>query len=804
MSSGQRRKRKRKYKIVGALDTETTNIANFDTVAAFPVCYQLGITDADIYGFTPANVENLVYVSVYRDIKQLEDTLFDLIDRGKSCGYIPVIMVHNLGFDMYSLTPFLERFDIDILAKSSTKPLSFKVLQDGAPVLVFWDTLTFYQKPLSKMGSECGYRKLVGDWDYSLIRTPYTELTDSEYEYATHDIYVMFVYLSYWLKRNPMISGDDLASLIFTKTGVVRSKRVSMFSQLKNGRKNVGSMWRYHNITQKPKSDDELSVMHAATRGGFTFCSSVNAGRIFAVDGTGYCIAGYDATSQHPAQMVSHLYPVDFQSVAPDIIDLDRRIVETVDTGYILDNWARPFPVAFYANFRFYGLKPRKDSIFERFGIFPLALARVKDMQSCSAVYSDKAVNYSGSFGKLERADIAELYLTELGYWEVYNAYEWDSVEVIGGYSTMKYAKPTDLSILSVMGFYANKDTFKEFLNVYEHGEPVTDELKDRLSAFMPSDFMQQLDNGTLDDRQNGLDYLALKADLNALFGIEATNEARPDAELSIDGISFKDSAGLDDLPQKPKAWYQFGQRIVGWSRIAQIVFMNMVSPFVETIINGDTDSCKFLVHETLLDEIDDALSVMSDAIDRGKSEVTARVKRLYPDRFNPLHGIGHYVREFVTYRFSAGWNKAYIMQNDDRFDITIAGIPSNVRSSDRADSLQDFADYLYSAGWSFSAIASLIIGYNVTIDHSITKANGRKIPRWGSWFYQDVTDYKGDTYKVDAPAALALYPMPKTIGDTSNKDNAVNMAIAKANNPDINTDRVILAWFDKPEIIYL
>ena len=65
---------------------------------------------------------------------------------------------------------------------------------------------------------------------------------------------------------------------------------------------------------------------------------------------------------------------------------------------------------------------------------------------------------------------------------------------------------------------------------------------------------------------------------------------------------------------------------------------------------------------------------------------------------------------------------------------------------------------------------------------------NGRKFPEWGETIFRRVTDYQGNTSTVAEPAALALYPMTKTVNDTTSAENATNMIYAIENNADVNT----------------
>jgi hypothetical protein len=98
-----------------------------------------------------------------------------------------------------------------------------------------------------------------------------------------------------------------------------------------------------------------------------------------------------------------------------------------------------------------------------------------------------------------------------------------------------------------------------------------------------------------------------------------------------------------------------------------------------------------------------------------------------------------------------------------------------------------------------------LLLGYNVTLANDIIRMNARSFPKWGEGFFGRVTDYQGNSALVAEPAALALYPMGKTINDTANEDNHINCVYAKRNNPGVNTENVIVTAggiFDLSELI--
>lgn len=805
------------YKIIGAYDSETTNYNVSGEITAFPILHQLGLlNDTPIEDVTPENVEVCTSMHIYRHALDLYADLDDIAS-GTS-DFVPVILCHNLSFDMYGLSHWLNRHKVRVLAKSARKPITFTVLDEGnKPALVIWDTLIFSQQALERMGEDCGYTKGVGEWDYSLIRTPDTPLTDSELDYAKRDIYTLLAWLGWWLRRNPDITPDKLALNVVTKTGVVRERRHVRFERLKgNGqRSSVGNFWLYRCRSEQPKNDDELYTMFAATRGGMTFVSSKNASIPFDLVDSDYIISAYDATSQHPAQICSHVYPIRFRPMPASVLKLAFELIGKITVDKVLASWEKPFPVAFYACFRFKNLRPKLGTVFERDGIMPLASARFKtpeqiledngDKQNYNDEmtrrnYCDTVTNAVCAFGKIVSAEIAELYITELTAWEIWQCYEWDSVEAVHGYETGRFVKPSDMDVISVMQFYKAKDAFKNAREHYYAGKEIVnaDELK---SLGIASAIVDGMVNCTISDNDIEATYLSLKADLNAIFGISCSNQYRRQTVLTSAGIVYEGDFGIVNAPKTPKVWYQFGQRIVGWSRVAQICAISLLEPHCKTIVNGDTDSVKVLIHKDKVKDAEKSLSRLASAVDKGKRIVCARVKRAYPAMYDELEYIGHYMHEFSSERFCASWNKAYCSHDIDertgerKFAFTLAGIPTRTRKNAVSCFLgvNGYADRLYKMGWSYAQICNLMLGYNVTYANDVIRMNARKFPEWGATTYVDVTDYLGGKTRVVEPSALAIYPMSKTVNDTTSADNARNLVYALANNPNVNTGRKLV-----------
>lgn len=801
------------YHIVAAYDSETTNLQTSDGIIAFPILHQVGVLDDGILieDVTVDNVETVCNVDMFRHTLGLYEWLDGFVAVRRD--HVPVMMCHNLSFDMYGLSPWLNRHDVKVLAKSPRKPISFTVLDEaGEPVLVIWDTLIFSQQGLARMGDDCGYPKAVGKWDYDAIRTPDTPLTQDELTYATHDIYALFAWFGWWLRRNPDIDPSRLGLNVVTKTGVVRERRRVRFDRLKGNRlgHNVGRFFYWRCREEAATTDDELYTMLSCTRGGLTFVSQHCASIPYDLQGTGSSVHGFDAASMHPAQIVSHMYPVGFEAKSPEVLDLAWKVVSSVSVERVLQCWDKPFPVAFDACFEFVNLRPKPGGMGGKHGIFPLASARLKPagdllqqmdddngdrlayLQEMND-YRDMVTGAVTAFGKLVSADKVRLYLTELAAWEVCQTYDYDSVRAVHGYMTGRFVRPSDMDMLSVMQFYKGKDLYKHARGEYKRTGTITCGEALRDVGIAPA-IVDEMEAGTLPAGDVEAVYLGLKADLNSIFGISASNEYRRPTILTSSGIGYTGEFGLVNQPKNPKVWYQFGQRIVGWSRVAQTVVIHLLSPYVDKIINGDTDSVKVICPDDMLPVVDGELSRLGEAIDRGKERVCTRVRLAYPRYFVDLPGIGHYEHEFSVKRFCASWNKAYVME-DGGYKFTIAGIPTKCRETDISTfiGLDGFADRLSQCGWSFGEVCDLYLGYDVTFAHDVLRLNGRKIPAWGDMVYMDVTDRDGKSCKVAEPAALALYPMSKTINDTSRPDNRVNLGYALANRPTVNHARKLV-----------
>ena len=809
-------KRQIPYKVMACFDIETNNDIKHNT--AYAVTYQLSVLTSHLIpcsAITNNVVKDLLDITIDRDYKDICKRFDDLILYGKDNFIVPVIMVHNLSFEMWVLSVYLKKHVVDGCSKSTSKPLTIVIHDEDTndPVLVFWDTLSFWGKSLDKLGDECKYPKLTGCWDYNKQRTNETPLTDEEIAYAIEDVVVPWAYMGYYLRLNPEIDEKDLACKILTKTSAVRYKSKKRCGNFRVNGKTTSFMWLKQNRQQKPTTNEELETTHGSTRGGFTYCAANTAGKPF-FKNDGYHIYMYDANSMHICHALSHLVPIDYKVCTPKKLLYSFNKVISVTPEELIENYENPFRCnKFYAKFRFTNIRLKPGTIFERDGISTLTQGRFKQYREEQKLIDDNeggiafkeylmANGYSDTasddakfaFGKFFSASECYLFLNELSAWEVGQQFIWDSVECVQGYLSTKSNYATDKSVLSFNNFYQAKTNFKRLKGKYEHNEPITDDM----AGFGVPEYlfkaMQAHDPNVQQDVEAY--YLFVKSDLNSLYGIEATNEAKNEIILTDEGYKVGEYKGIDALPRSPKAWYQYGTHIVGWSRIHQLLFMYLTRNVVDHFICGDTDSHKIYTKATP-EVIEELLQPLHDACDRACYFCTRRARRLV--EWFPMDGLGWYECEGECEAFAAGWNKSYVRLENGKIDITMAGIPCNHKfkladGSIVNHSYNTAANYWYNHGKSFAELASILIGYNVYIAYNITGLNNRHVPKWGAIHEE-----------TKQPCAVLIYPMHKVIGCTDNSDNAVNMSYTTRNYPMVNTKPIIIDWplnSEKPMII--
>lgn len=176
------RQNRTSYRIAASYDTETTNLVKDNDHVAICILYIFAdLLDIDLRAYEQGDEK----INFYRTENEAIGYIQRLVDKGLNNGFVPIICAYNLMFDMQTLMESLSfLYNMKVNAQSGTNVYTLDLLQDDKVVLRFWDTFHLEMRGLRAMGETCGLPKAVGDWDYTLIRSNNTELTEKELYYA--------------------------------------------------------------------------------------------------------------------------------------------------------------------------------------------------------------------------------------------------------------------------------------------------------------------------------------------------------------------------------------------------------------------------------------------------------------------------------------------------------------------------------------------------------------------------------------------------------------------------------------------
>lgn len=503
-------KKEKPYKVVAAFDTETTNIKIGNKWHAFVVCYQFNsLHNVDLKTYEPGNAEKVyIYKSKHEALRFIK-TCIDLA--GNS--YIPVICGYNLIFDLQTLFYDLAtNYDLKVNAQSSTNVYTLDIMgADDMPILRFWDTFHLEMSGLEAMGETAGLYKLNGSWDYSLIRTPETPLTEAEIAYATRDVQVIPAYLRYLLEANEWLEPEMLGCRVITKTSLVRQMAKNEIAPLKvklfNGRSiNLFSLFVLDCKEALPHCYYDYALEKACFRGGLTFTSAKYASVVVKN------VVSLDAVSMHHLHINGHYLPKQFRPCNKrQLQDLITSVLSTTKQQ-LLNNYHRPFSCAFHMRIRFKNLRLKPNTAFSEYGIaiiprgkFGFSLAgsaeygRNDSAQAAEAAarlsgWRDWARNARFAFGKLYEAEECILHICEWELWAISRVYIWDSIDSILGEGACKFELPPDYVTLQSNLLFKRKQDMKFINKNYSEGS----EFKLNIPESIPKGVTNGLLAGTL------------------------------------------------------------------------------------------------------------------------------------------------------------------------------------------------------------------------------------------------------------------------------------------------------------------
>ena len=810
---------RKEYQIAACFDTETTNLKKYDEHGLIPyktkaICILYIFNDLrlkDLSRYEPGKDDN---VRFFRTEYEAQKFIDDIVEYGKKIAVIPIICAYNLMFDMQTLMYGLnQRYEMSVNAQSSTNVYSLDLIEEDEVVLRFWDTYHLEMRGLSAMGDTCGLEKAKGDWDYSLVRSNETPLTNDEEFYATRDVQVIPAYLKYLLNANEWLRQKDLGSRVLTKTSLVRQmalRRIGNIKVKKRNGKDLTLQKAFMNMCKRqlPRTYESYAIRKACFRGGFTFTSGKYANEV--VEN----VVSIDVTSMHHAFINGRYVPVDFDFIDNGLLQkcADNVLSKSIDE--VLENYNKPFSVAFHAEVYFEGIRLKNGTCFDEWqiGLIPMGKFRTVLPKGAEygldersrygeellrrAGYHDKCINPVFAFGKLYRADSCVLYVTELELWCISRVYDWDYFNVLRGEATVKWAKPPDYVTLQSNNLFEMKNDAKVINKRYVQGVPYEYDIPDTI----PNGIANQLRSGECDAGFFSSYYNStVKGMFNGIYGTMAQDVFKPsyavkDGELYVNGETAVCEENFEEKkPKNCKVLYTYGMRIVGGSRMHLVIAMELLYEKLGDLISitgGDTDSLKIRVNECVTDEmLLDALKPLHDSVENAISFTMKRVRELYPKMASGLDNIGKFEIEdccgYPRYKYHMeGWNKARIsISQDNKVHVTCAGLSRPIGKYH----IENFIEDLLKSGYEPIEVLPMVLGYNVYVTHALSFALEHKKPKVDSVYDGIVVDYLGKETHAVQKEAISLYESGRLLGDTNKRTNADNVAYLRSIGKEVN-----------------
>lgn len=314
-----------------------------------------------------------------------------------------IVYIHNFSFEFQFLINVLQ-FDY-VFARQARKPLfaEWNTYQFRCSYFLTNMSLTTWaeQRKLS-------VQKLVGDLDYTILRTPKTALTDKELAYCFNDVLVMYFGLLQYKEKY-----SHIIDIPFTQTGEVRKEVID--------RMNVSSEYKYRKRCIKliPETIEDYALLCDCFMGGYTHSNAVHTNVV--LDN----ICSKDISSSYPTVMCLEKYPMTY-------------FEETIPCNDYFNNDNYSYIITFDVEH----LRSKRWNTWLSFS----KCAKIK--------------GYSLDNGRVLKADYVQLSLTNIDYEMFQLCYDFENLNIIDfRVSNNDYLSPTFVKY--ILELYGNKTTLK-------------------------------------------------------------------------------------------------------------------------------------------------------------------------------------------------------------------------------------------------------------------------------------------------------------------------------------------------------
>lgn len=393
--------------IESAFDIETTSAKIQNQKTAFMYIWMFGIG----YG------NNVYYGRTWDEFIQLCELLQETYQLRKERRL--VIYVHNFSFEFQFMRNYLEWEQV--FAVGERKPI--KALSTYG--IEFRDSYVLSGYSLAKTAENLTkhkVEKMVGDLDYSKIRTHETVLDDIEMGYCKNDIEVVNAYINEQIDQY-----SDITKIPMTNTGRVRSYvRNNCYYTSKNHRKtSTGKYFRYRKIMGDLTLNTPIyKQLKRAFMGGFTHANVNYTGKTLKQ------VTSIDFTSSYPSVMLAEKFP------------MSRAKTVTVENEKQLEFYCQRYCMLFEIKFTNIRSKINQENYLS---------------ESKCYVLKNPTINN----GRVFSADELAITITDVDYDIIKQCYEWDEMAVSNVNRFYRGYLPKAI-IESILKLYEDKTILKD------------------------------------------------------------------------------------------------------------------------------------------------------------------------------------------------------------------------------------------------------------------------------------------------------------------------------------------------------
>lgn len=195
-----------------------------------------------------------------------------------------VVYIHNLAFEFQFMKEFIK---IDnMFSKDKRKPM--KINSQGIEFRCSYFLSNMSLNKFCENSELCYHYKMVDEYDYRKIRTPRTELTETEKAYCYNDVRGLCECI------DALLEHDTIATLPLTNTGYVRREYRTKMNTKKNRA----------NFVKTALNEHEYTMLRRAFRGGNTHANRFLANLI--LDN----VYSFDISSSYPTCIEVDEFPI--------------------------------------------------------------------------------------------------------------------------------------------------------------------------------------------------------------------------------------------------------------------------------------------------------------------------------------------------------------------------------------------------------------------------------------------------------------------------------------------------------------